>query len=183
MRTVMLVALCGALAAPGWAQHRGSSGGRSFRSYPSVLPGRSGLGAPQTPGVGLNGLPSFSTGPFQFNCYGCRPARRSRGPAVWPIYGGGFLPSYPLTGPTYAPPADEPPPGYDVPAPPVQSSFGLEIDRLRNEVDQLKEQRQNTESKRSRPTCRNPNRSRKCLSRRWSWSCGMARNSRSAITQ
>lgn len=136
MRAVVIIALGGIFAITASAQsHRSNFGG--FRTFAPPLGGRSGLGAPQTPGVGLNGLPSFSTRQYQFNCFDCRPVRNRRSSAVWPFFGGAVLPAYPLIG-------DQAPPlAYDsesMPAPPP--SVGLEIDRLKSEVNELKQQRE-----------------------------------------
>jgi hypothetical protein len=136
MRAIVMVALSGIFAITASAQYRRSNIG-GLGSFASPLGGRSGLGAPQTPGVGLNGLPSFSTRQYQFNCFGCRPVRNRRSSAVLPFFGGAVLPAYPFM------PDQAPPPAYDsesMPAPP--SSVGVEIDRLKTEVDQLKQQRE-----------------------------------------
>ena len=137
MRAVVILALSGILAATASAQGRRSNIG-PFNPFAPVLGGRSGLGAPQTPGVGLNGLPSFSTRQYQFNCFDCRPIRSNRrSSAVWPFFGGAVLPAYPVM------PDQGPPLAYDsqsIPTPPP--SVGAEIDRLRTEVNELKQQRE-----------------------------------------
>jgi hypothetical protein len=137
MRAVVMLALSGMFAVTAPAQYRHSNIG-AFRSFAPPLGGRSGLGAPQTPGVGLNGLPSFSTRQYQFNCFDCRPVRNRRSSGVvLPFFGGAMLPAYPLM------PDQAPPLAYDsqsMPAPPP--SVGVEIDRLQSEVNELKQQRE-----------------------------------------
>src|SRR5690242_241213 len=95
MRAVVMVALSGMFAITASAQGRRSNIG-GFRTFAPPFGARSGLGAPQTPGVGLNGLPSFSTRQYQFNCFDCRPVRNRRSSAIWPFFGGAVLPAYPL---------------------------------------------------------------------------------------
>lgn len=138
MRSVVMLAISTIFAITASAQYQRSGVG-GFRSFTVPLGGRSGLGAPQTPGVGLNGLPSFSTRQYQFNCFGCRPVHNRRSTAVWPFFGGAVLPAYPLI-PDQAPPLAYDPESMPVSAPPP--SVGMEIHRLRSEVDELKQQRE-----------------------------------------
>jgi hypothetical protein len=134
MRGVVIVVLSVVFAMSASPQTRRFSGG-NFRPFPAPLGGRSGLGAPQTPGVGLNGLPSFSTRQFHFNCFDCRPIHTRRSPVFWPFFGGAVLPAYPFAYDEAAPPA------YNPQSVPLDPSLGQELDRLKTEVNELKQER------------------------------------------
>lgn len=151
MRLLLIPVLCGAFAASICAQgYRGSGGyGRGSSRAPVV---RNNIGAAQLPpgtainGVpGLqnsatfNGLPAFSNRYYNFGCYNCGSSQhraRSRTPFVGfaPLFDGYSFPS------SYSEEDMGPPP----PLLPDPAAVALtnEVDKLRGDINQLRDQTQ-----------------------------------------
>ena len=149
MRLLLIPVLCGAMAACLSAQ---GMRGRGY-SRPAVrVPVRSStFGAPQLPpgtaingvpgiqnGASLNGLPPFSNQYYNFGCYNCgtQGRARSRTPFVGfvPLFNGYALPdafNQEETGP--------PPPA---PIDPATMALADEVNKLRGDISQLKNETQ-----------------------------------------
>jgi hypothetical protein len=149
MRLLLIPVLCGAMAGSLYAQ---GMRGRGYAGPSIRVPVRSStFGAPQLPpgtalngvpglqnSVTFNGLPAFSNGIYQFGCYNCRPQTRGRSRAA----GLGFVPlfnGYAFPGTFSEEDAGPPPPPMPDPA---ALALSDEVNKLRGDINQLKEQTQ-----------------------------------------
>jgi hypothetical protein len=149
MRLLLLPVLCGMLA--GLTHAQGFRGGAYGRTRIHVPIRSTTFGAPQLPpgtaingvpgmqnSASLNGLPLFSNRTYQFGCLDCGPQRR-RGFAAYPPFVG-FVPLYD----SYAFPTSVSDPDFGASPPPDPATLALadEINKLRGDINQLKDQAQ-----------------------------------------
>jgi hypothetical protein len=150
MRLLLIPVLCGAFAGFMYAQgYRGGGGHGRGPSHAPVV--RNNIGAAQLPpgtaingvpglqnSATLNGLPPFSNRYYNFGCYNCGSQRRarSRTPFVGfaPLFDGYSFPS------SYSEEDMGPPP----PLMPDPAAMALtdEVDKLRGDINQLRDQTQ-----------------------------------------
>lgn len=151
MRLLLIPVLCGVFAGSICAQgYRGGGGGRGRPSYRAPVI-RNNVGAPQLPpgtaingvpgvqnSVTLNGLPAFSNQYYNFGCYNCGSQRRarSRTPFVGfvPLFDGYSFPA------SYSEEDMGPPP--PLMPDPAAMALANEVDKLRGDINQLKDQSQ-----------------------------------------